>query len=461
MFVMHKKDMRRLKYILLLLSLVSCMNEKESGLPVLITADVTDINQTSASSGGIIKDDGGTRIIARGVCWGTNDKPVINGNKTSDGTGSGTFSSSIAGLNENTTYHLRAYATNITGTGYGNQITFTTTEIEPWMNSPYFALPATGLSLMVDQEVTIYGDALINVPIRNNLHVDYECDIGTKSGNNLTIKPLIGHAGEHTLKMTFTNNGIELTTETIKFTVYEKAPAGRKKILLIGDSTMPPDVQQEKIASILDNSTLVFLGTAGTRFKNEGYGGASWNGYITGTHGKFCKNGVLNIPAYFTDYSIETPDYVYIRLGINDTYSYCEDETGPITDSDIISIIKKAETLVDAFLEYDPNLKIVLGIPTISENSGAGWETNYEETDDQDLFIEQIHWYWKSFIDTFANGKYDPRVDCSYEAIFLDRDNGYPKINGKHNNGIHPGPAGYEQLATGMASAFNKLMKAD
>jgi outer membrane protein OmpA-like peptidoglycan-associated protein len=46
-----------------------------------------------------------------------------------DSIGSGTYKSIISGLAPNTTYYLRAYATNGVGTAYGNEITFKTTEV--------------------------------------------------------------------------------------------------------------------------------------------------------------------------------------------------------------------------------------------------------------------------------------------------------------------------------------------
>jgi len=95
-------------------------------LPVLTTSDITGITQTTAFSGGSITDNGGASITARGVCWSTSQNPTILNSKTSDGTGPGTFSSYITGLSLNTTYYVRAYATNSSGTGYGNQVSFTT-----------------------------------------------------------------------------------------------------------------------------------------------------------------------------------------------------------------------------------------------------------------------------------------------------------------------------------------------
>jgi hypothetical protein len=78
-------------------------------------------------SGGNITSDGGASITARGVVWSTAQNPTIAlSTKTSNGTGVGNFVSNISGLTPNTTYYVRAYATNSMGTAYGNEITFTT-----------------------------------------------------------------------------------------------------------------------------------------------------------------------------------------------------------------------------------------------------------------------------------------------------------------------------------------------
>jgi uncharacterized protein (TIGR02145 family) len=114
--------------IFTLFSITGCKkDDNEKMLPVLTTNEVTDITTTSAKSGGNITDDDGSTITERGVCWSTGQNPTINDNKTSDGAGAGSFASSITGLEPNTTYFVRAYATN-TGTGYGSAMSFTTQE---------------------------------------------------------------------------------------------------------------------------------------------------------------------------------------------------------------------------------------------------------------------------------------------------------------------------------------------
>lgn len=91
------------------------------------TVEVTGITNNSAVSGGTIISDGGCDITEKGVCWNKTGNPVIETDqKTSNGEGSGNFTSNITGLDPAATYHLRAYATNGCGTSYGEEVTFVT-----------------------------------------------------------------------------------------------------------------------------------------------------------------------------------------------------------------------------------------------------------------------------------------------------------------------------------------------
>lgn len=95
-------------------------------LPTVITADVTEITSESAVSGGEITDDGGGNVTSRGVCWSTSPNPTIEDSFSTDGNGVGSFVSNLTDLSDNTTYHVRAYATNEAGTAYGLDKEFTT-----------------------------------------------------------------------------------------------------------------------------------------------------------------------------------------------------------------------------------------------------------------------------------------------------------------------------------------------
>ena len=129
----NKNRFMRLPLLLMgvfLVFAISCDKEDDyngqENVPVLSTTEVTEITANTATSGGNITDDGGTTLTARGVCWSTNENPTIDDNKTEDGSGAGSFTSSIADLEPNTTHYVRAYATNSAGTGYGSAMSFTT-----------------------------------------------------------------------------------------------------------------------------------------------------------------------------------------------------------------------------------------------------------------------------------------------------------------------------------------------
>jgi len=98
-------------------------------LPIVTTAVISSITLNSAISGGNVTDEGGATVTVRGICWSTAANPTIEDSKTSDGSGSGSFTSSLVDLALNTKYYVRAYATNIHGTAYGLQQSFQT---ESW-----------------------------------------------------------------------------------------------------------------------------------------------------------------------------------------------------------------------------------------------------------------------------------------------------------------------------------------
>jgi len=101
--------------------------QASANVPSIITTAISGITQHTAISGGNVSD-GGAPVTAKGVCWSTSANPTIGNSKTTDGNGTGSFTSNIGGLAPGTTYFVRAYATNSVGTGYGNQLSFSTVQ---------------------------------------------------------------------------------------------------------------------------------------------------------------------------------------------------------------------------------------------------------------------------------------------------------------------------------------------
>jgi hypothetical protein len=131
-------------------------------VPTLTTAEVTEITGNSAKSGGNVTVSGGAEVTARGVCYSTEENPTIEDNRTEDGEGMGEFVSSLSNLKGNTTYYLRAYATNSAGTGYGPQVSFTTL-----VDAPVVVTSSvdniTKTSAILNGEVTYDGGGTVTV----------------------------------------------------------------------------------------------------------------------------------------------------------------------------------------------------------------------------------------------------------------------------------------------------------
>ena len=111
--------------IAILIFSISCKKDKIK-LPVVETFEVSVTGVTSALCGGNVISEGGSPVTSRGVCWSIAIEPTIAGSKTVNGSGAGTFTSTIAGLISDTVYFIRAYATNEAGTGYGEELSFRT-----------------------------------------------------------------------------------------------------------------------------------------------------------------------------------------------------------------------------------------------------------------------------------------------------------------------------------------------
>jgi len=94
--------------------------------PTVITFAAENVTNATATVGGEVICNGGSDIIDRGIFWGESPEPQFSGTQVSFGSGTGSFSGQLEGLDATTTYYVIAYATNIIGTAYGNEISFTT-----------------------------------------------------------------------------------------------------------------------------------------------------------------------------------------------------------------------------------------------------------------------------------------------------------------------------------------------
>jgi hypothetical protein len=112
-----------------------------TGAVVITFSSVSDLTPFFAVLGGNVTDDGGAAVTERGICFGTSQNPTISNVKVVAGNGPGEFNGTITNLNANTTYYAKAYAINSQGTTYGNQITFSTPQLQLTVTPAIYDVP--------------------------------------------------------------------------------------------------------------------------------------------------------------------------------------------------------------------------------------------------------------------------------------------------------------------------------
>ena len=217
--------------------------------PTVTTSNVTDITSTSAICGGVVANSGGADVTARGVCWSTTENPTISDAHTSDGTGTGTFTSSLTNLTPQTTYYIRAYATNEVGTAYGEQKIFTAgSDITAPTVTTNDVSSVTSNSAVCGGNVTSAGNGTVT-----------ERGVCWSISENPTIND--SHTNDGTGTGSYTSNITNLIENT---TYYVRAYAtnevgtayGEQKIFTAGSDITAPTVTTNDVSSVTSNSAV-------------------------------------------------------------------------------------------------------------------------------------------------------------------------------------------------------------
>lgn len=284
-------------------------------LATLSTTSISNITASTASSGGNITSDGGCAVTARGVCWSTSTSPTISNSHTTDGSGTGSFTSNLTGLTASTTYYVRAYATNSTGTAYGNQVSFTTSDCTPTLSHAAFSktfLPGSPPPVALTGSTSIYlnnifynysGAAYATLVIES-INLDYDGDgntFGVIQDNGTTITSFphsvditgLSSTGLTTLSQYFNDpNGTILTGYPIQSITYT--------FHVVDINGCSSASTTSKIYTLAYYNTLTSISsiTSTTAFVNGGGWATSFGGcgYYYGT----------NPAVSFTDTKIET-----------------------------------------------------------------------------------------------------------------------------------------------------------
>lgn len=193
--------------------------------PTIETVAITNILSGSASSGGNISSNGYSPITAKGIVWGTSPNPTTAlSTKTNQGTGDASFTSVLTPLNQNTLYYVRAYATNLNGTSYGSQVSFTTTMIVPIAYNDTYNLTNEDVIDLFPMSNDILGVTPTTITGIEASSITTGTIAITGSGSKLTFTPNDEQAEGETLTYTITDNQLNTSTATITLNVVANIP---------------------------------------------------------------------------------------------------------------------------------------------------------------------------------------------------------------------------------------------
>jgi PKD repeat protein len=204
--------------------------------PTVQTLAVTNITNSTATGNGNVTSDGGATVTAKGVCWGTTANPTITGPHTTEPGGTGVFASNMTGLAPQTLYYVRAYATNLTGTVYGNQVTFTTL-CQPL--PPVVNFYADRVTIMAGDSINFFDQSLYCPTYRKWSFVG-----GTPSESFATNPTNIkyNYPGTYTVCLDASNSyGMVTHCKTAYITVIQPPQPLNAKIVITEISYNPPE----------------------------------------------------------------------------------------------------------------------------------------------------------------------------------------------------------------------------
>lgn len=225
------------------------------------------------------------------------------------------------------------------------------------------------------------------------------------------------------------------------------------KVLCVGDSLTTPGSWVSMLASN-SSGRIETLGTSvamGVNFQAES--GQTWSWFCSDAASPFVSSGVLNMSNYFANVISNTPDYVFVHLGINDVWNRHSDESAGLAYSNTYPTITN---FIAQITNYSETAKIGLMMPVLPvyEQQGFGyysgaWETRYRTKRNQLLWGS---WLQRDFASYNTNKVFVIPVYASLDTIHNFPTASYA-YNARNTNTVikqwqtvHPALSGYQQM---------------
>ena len=307
-------------------------------------------------------------------------------------------------------------------------------------SDPDLWIPDT-IPVALGNSIELYNNNIAFVKLNDkNINFKWKSKVG--SSDSLKWSWTAEQTGKFNLTMNcfFKDSLINSVHTTLK--VVPKARISPKNLLAIGNSLTQGGFEYlfAQVSRELDFE-LNPIGTRGSKVKHEGHGGWLFESFLN-SKSPFFMDSCLSFKKYIVQNNLPNPDIIRISLGINDCYL---NSSHPLD-----LIMRNAASLIDTIYKDYPNSVFIIALPSTCESTGSGWLSSYKNLANFEPYQLHMRGLWKRIYAKFGEGRYKPNIMVSYDGLCIDRNNGYPQ-----NNGVHPNPKGYAQLATGFSNTLN------
>ncbi len=251
--------------------------------PEITTSIPKQIGNTSAICGGNVVSSGSEYVIARGICWSTSHHPTISGNHTTEGVGTGVFTSNITGLTPNAIYYVRAYATSDAGTAYGEEYPLTLYPVVPKSGTEYYNMSGDTVAIYdhagpnAEYDNSCNGTLVVTAPNNNmilsisgsyNLESNYDklyiydgvgTDglLATLTGSSSVSMPIV--STQNTVTIKFKSEGSETGSGfNLSVTAIESEPEMCDYYVILSDDTVVSVGASVTIAAMVSGDAYPF-----------------------------------------------------------------------------------------------------------------------------------------------------------------------------------------------------------